>query len=326
MHRLRGEDAALQYDRRFAHLAREIEVHHLGVRRPAVVRMLVTELELAAEELRDAEEREVEHAGVHAVGNYVSRVRDDRHGNLDDEACLFEDFALCGRVQILPLLDLAAGKLPEACVVAIVGTAPYDENAAVAPLHDRAMDKHDTWCVVMGCHVHPRGVEKNLHAYHHPKPGLSKQCARVFNDSMIVVMLKVVKGVGQRGKVIEVSDGYALNSLIPQGKAVHATAEKLAQVEKQMANASFEKAKHDAELATKIRSLDGKQVVVKARANEQGHLYKKLGLVELAADLVAYGPIDPSMLSGVGSAITAVGEHVIHVAAAGVEATVKVVV
>ena len=45
---------------------------------------------------------------------------------------------------------------------------------------------------------------------------------------MKVIFLKDVGGVGQRGSIKEVSDGYAMNFLIAQGLAVQATPEKVA--------------------------------------------------------------------------------------------------
>jgi len=42
---------------------------------------------------------------------------------------------------------------------------------------------------------------------------------------MKVILLKDVKGVGQRGKIVEVKDGYAYNFLIPHKAAEQATPE-----------------------------------------------------------------------------------------------------
>ena len=43
---------------------------------------------------------------------------------------------------------------------------------------------------------------------------------------MKVIFLKDVGGVGQRGTIKDISDGYAQNFLIPNGLAEQATAEK----------------------------------------------------------------------------------------------------
>ena len=43
---------------------------------------------------------------------------------------------------------------------------------------------------------------------------------------MKIVLLVDSKGLGKRGTLIEVSDGYALNLLIPQGRAVDAESER----------------------------------------------------------------------------------------------------
>ena len=56
---------------------------------------------------------------------------------------------------------------------------------------------------------------------------------------MKIIFLKDVKGVGQRDALKDVSDGYALNFLIPQGLAVQATPDKIAAHEVQKQKASL---------------------------------------------------------------------------------------
>lgn len=143
---------------------------------------------------------------------------------------------------------------------------------------------------------------------------------------MKVLMTKDVKGVGQRGAIVEVSDGYALNSLIPGGKAVQATPEKIAQHNKQMEAASFEKAKHDAETATKLRTIDGKRIVIKAKANEKGHLFRKVKGEDVATEIGNYVglAIDPEVIRGIGQTLNEIGDYVIHVVDAGVDVAVTI--
>lgn len=139
---------------------------------------------------------------------------------------------------------------------------------------------------------------------------------------MKVVMLKDVKGVGQRGTVVEIADGFALNSLIPQGKAVQATPDKIAEVQKRIA---AEKASADAkaqQLAQAIRALDGKSVAIKAKANDRGHLFKTIKKDDIAKEL----KIDADLIDGVDEGIKSTGTHEIKLSGYGASGSVNVVV
>lgn len=144
---------------------------------------------------------------------------------------------------------------------------------------------------------------------------------------MRVIMIRDVGGVGQRGKVVNVSDGHALNYLIPNGFAVQATPEKVAELERKNAIDAERNAARDKEVAAKLKDLDGKKVVIKVKANDQGHLFKKVkkdDVVDALANMASF--IDPSMINDFGGAIAEVGEHVVHVVGAGVEAAITIAV
>lgn len=144
---------------------------------------------------------------------------------------------------------------------------------------------------------------------------------------MKVIMLKDVRGVGQKGKVVEVSDGYGLNYLVANGFAVQATAEKEAEVKKRFADEAARNASRDKAIAEKVRALEGKKVVIKAKANDHGHLFKKIKRDDVAEALANTGGfIDPSMIKDFGDSVQDVGEHVIHIVGAGAEAAVTVVI
>lgn len=96
-------------------------------------------------------------------------------------------------------------------------------------------------------------------------------------------MVKDVGGVGRRDEVKEVSDGFAMNSLIPQGKAVQATADRLAALEKKKGFEQVSSAQIDAQSAADAKKLQGALVHVFANANEQRHLYKQISHEEIAS-------------------------------------------
>jgi len=102
---------------------------------------------------------------------------------------------------------------------------------------------------------------------------------------MKVVLLQNVKKVGKKGEVKEVSEGYARNSLIPQGLAKAGTE----QVIKQVAKLSQDQQKHKEALNQKIKKtfedISKKTFIFKVNANETGSLFAKFDAKSLAEEL-----------------------------------------
>jgi large subunit ribosomal protein L9 len=90
---------------------------------------------------------------------------------------------------------------------------------------------------------------------------------------MKVILKEDVKGVGKKEEMVEVSPGYARNFLLPKGLAVEASSENInimntkKAAEKARKDREFENAKV---LASK---LEGKTIVIKAKAGENGKLF-----------------------------------------------------
>lgn len=88
-----------------------------------------------------------------------------------------------------------------------------------------------------------------------------------------LVLMKDVENLGKRGIKVRVREGYARNFLLPTGSAVPATVDNLRMVEKARVRWLAEEAKliEDLrELAGHIAKLD---LVIIAKASDQGHLY-----------------------------------------------------
>lgn len=127
---------------------------------------------------------------------------------------------------------------------------------------------------------------------------------------MKVIFKKDVGGVGQRGSVKEVSDGYALNFLIPQGLAEQATADKVAAHAKNQKALEADAAAKEAQWAEHAARMNGSKFQVQAKANEKGHLYKQLGSAEIIAAIKTVFGVDvPPNALVLTTAIKAAGEH-----------------
>lgn len=140
---------------------------------------------------------------------------------------------------------------------------------------------------------------------------------------MKVVMLQDVGGVGQRGTVVDVSDGYALNFLIPNGKAVQATPEKEAEARRRIASDNEAKEKEAAALRAAVHAMSGARIELRAKASEKGGLFKSIGAHDIArAILDKKGARIPETAVVMERAIKETGEHPVIIRAAGEEARI----
>ncbi len=104
---------------------------------------------------------------------------------------------------------------------------------------------------------------------------------------MKVILLKDIKGTGKKDQILEVSDGFGRNYLLPRKLAVEATAEALNAIQKSKQAAQHrEDVKRD-EAEQAARALKGKVVIVKVRAGDGGRLYGSITTQEIADALKA---------------------------------------
>lgn len=102
---------------------------------------------------------------------------------------------------------------------------------------------------------------------------------------MKVILQKDVAGQGKKGQMVEVSDGYARNFLIPRKLAVTATADNVNTM-KQQEKARLEKEARERaaalELAAKLKDMP---VHVKAKAGSGGRLFGSVTTKEISVAL-----------------------------------------
>ena len=102
---------------------------------------------------------------------------------------------------------------------------------------------------------------------------------------MKVLLRKNVADVGKIGDLVDVKPGYARNYLLPQGFAYQPTAANIKQVEREREKYLAELAVLRAEIEARAALVDGKEVTISARANEEGHLYGSIGPAQIVAAL-----------------------------------------
>ena len=104
---------------------------------------------------------------------------------------------------------------------------------------------------------------------------------------MKVILLQDVKGKGKKGQMIEVSDGYARNYMLPRKIAVEATADAM-NTKKMNDKAAAEKAaKERAEALEISKQLREMTLVVTAKGGGAGRLFGSVTNQEIADALKA---------------------------------------
>ncbi len=98
--------------------------------------------------------------------------------------------------------------------------------------------------------------------------------------------------MGRAHEEVEAADGYALNYLIPKKLAIAATPAAKREAELRRKQAAERLALDAALLAQNISALAEARVVVKAKANEKGHLYDAVGEPEIRAAVKEQAHID----------------------------------
>ena len=145
---------------------------------------------------------------------------------------------------------------------------------------------------------------------------------------MQLILLQKVVNLGNLGDKVTVKPGYGRNFLVPQGKAVPATATNLAEFEARRAEYEAKaKASLDGAEGRRAR-LEGASVTISANASTEGKLYGSVGPRDIADALTKAGmPVEKSEVVMGEGPLRLVGEFevLVHLHA-DVEAPVKVVV
>ena len=99
---------------------------------------------------------------------------------------------------------------------------------------------------------------------------------------MKIILLQDEKKLGKKGEIIEASEGYARNYIIPKKIGVEATPKNLNDLKLQKANAD-KIAQEQLEAAQELaKVLETKQVVVKMKAGEGGKAFGSVSTKEIA--------------------------------------------
>ena len=104
---------------------------------------------------------------------------------------------------------------------------------------------------------------------------------------MKVILKSDVNKLGKAGALLEVSDGYARNFLLPKNLAIEATPAKMNEWKNEQARLKAKDAKEHAEALELQKKLQGKAVNITGKAGDNGKLFGSITPAQIAEALEA---------------------------------------
>ena len=108
---------------------------------------------------------------------------------------------------------------------------------------------------------------------------------------MEVILLEKIANLGNLGDKVSIKNGYARNYLIPQGKAVVATAKKIAEFEVRRAELEKAAAEKLATAQKRAEALSKLNITIAHKAGDEGRLFGSVGTHAIADAIVKAGVV-----------------------------------
>ena len=102
---------------------------------------------------------------------------------------------------------------------------------------------------------------------------------------MKVILLQDVKSLGKNGELVEASDGYARNYLIPRKIAREANAQAMNEYKNAENSKNFKIATQKAQAEQQKKMLEGKKFVMTAKAGQGGRLFGSITAKQVAEEI-----------------------------------------
>jgi large subunit ribosomal protein L9 len=130
---------------------------------------------------------------------------------------------------------------------------------------------------------------------------------------MEVILLERVGKLGHMGETVKVKDGYARNFLLPNAKALRATAANKAKFERERATLEAKNAATKALAETEAKAIEGKSFVIIRQAGESGQLYGSVSARDVAESAAAAGSSVNKNHIHIASPIKTIGIYTVQV-------------
>ena len=102
---------------------------------------------------------------------------------------------------------------------------------------------------------------------------------------MKVILLDNIKGVGKKDEIINASDGYARNYLLPKKLAVEANAENMSKLNNKKESANYKKDQEKQNAEELAKKLKGIMLKIKVKAGENGKIFGGVTSKEISENL-----------------------------------------
>lgn len=102
---------------------------------------------------------------------------------------------------------------------------------------------------------------------------------------MKVILLQDVKSLGKKGELVEASDGYARNYLLPRKIAREANAQAMNEYKNAENSKNFKIATQKAQAEQQKKMLEGKKFVMTAKAGQGGRLFGSITAKQVAEEI-----------------------------------------
>ena len=109
---------------------------------------------------------------------------------------------------------------------------------------------------------------------------------------MKVILLQDVKSLGKKDAIVEVSDGYGRNYLIPKGLATEASKGNINDINNKKEAEKVRKAKEEANAKQIASEINGKTYVLKAKTGDSGKLFGAISNRDVAEVVSAQAGIE----------------------------------
>ncbi len=105
---------------------------------------------------------------------------------------------------------------------------------------------------------------------------------------MELILKETISSLGQEGEIVKVKPGYGRNYLLPQGKAVLATSNNLAALEKNKAIIAARLAKEQRAAEEIAKKISGLAIVIEQLAGDDERLFGSVTSADICAKLATF--------------------------------------
>lgn len=141
---------------------------------------------------------------------------------------------------------------------------------------------------------------------------------------MKIYLMQDVKGQGKKGQIVEVSDGYARNYLIPRGLGAVADARLENEVKNSESSKAYKAAKELAEARELAKKVEAMELVAPCECADDGRLYGAFTNAH-AAELLAKNGVELDKRKIVMDNVKTLGDYVAELKLyTGVSAKLKI--